>query len=174
MDLSFAKDLYFREFDDKAHLDNRLGLYVVLLSSIGGALAYLFRLSLTDDSWLHLLALGTCCMASIPYALAIIWVVKAMFDYTWEKLPSPEVLLTYRSQLVSYYKANPSVEGSDTSDFEGFLIKKLASAAETNSANNLARSARYNRASRFLVWVLILGAISGALLALDYARKLLC
>jgi hypothetical protein len=171
MDVSFFKELYFREFEIKAQQDSRAGVFVALLSAIGGVLAFLIRnawpsVLLTSNTYC-LISLVLCLIALGVYFLSIVWVLMAMVGYTYESLPSPNNILVYWHQISRYYRENPTAPGSAGEDFRDYLMHNMASAASRNTHNNLARSARYYRASLSLVWVVVISALAALLLSLN-------
>lgn len=175
MDLNLARDFYFREWDGKAQQDTRVGVYVALLSALGGALAFLVRAAWPAQTPLCRLGLTVASLSLVLYFLAIIWVLRAAIasGFTYEKLPSPENLLAYWQQLSLYYASNPTVPGSAAADFDDFLIRHFASAATRNARNNLAQSARFYVAGQLLLWVWVLGALAALALAANHVLPVL-
>jgi len=165
MDVNLARDFYLRELDGKAQQDTRIGVYLALLSALGGALAFLVRATWPAQTPLCRLGLIVAFLSLVLYFLALIWVLRAAIGFTYEKLPSPENLLAYWQQLSLYYASNPTVPGSAAADFDDFLIRRFASAATSNARNNLARSARFYVAGQLLLWVVVLGALAALALA---------
>ena len=167
MDVSLAKEFYFREFEGKAQQDTRLGVYVALLSAVGGVLIYLIRSAWSGQTNWFLGSLAFSFVSVVLYFLAIVWVLRATVGFIYEKLSSPDILLAYWQDLSLYYQENPEINGSATSDFDDFLVRHFSSAATRNASNNYARSARYYRAAQFLLWVVIFSALAGICLALN-------
>ena len=168
MDLDLARELYFRELDGKAQQDTRLGVYVALLSVIGGALAVLTKWAWPPDSTLCYVGLAFSVIAVVLYVLSVC-VLLGEVGLDWEKLPTPDELLAYRRKLDAYYESNPDDLGSASSDFDDYLLRHLASAATHNSITNLTRSATFYRAGVLLLAVVILTAISVAALGINQA-----
>lgn len=167
MNIDLAKDLYFREFDAKAELDRRIGVYVALLSAVGGVLGLLGRSAWPGRSFLSCLALIFVAVAAILFFLAIAWAFRAIIGYTYEKLPDASQLLSYWQQLNTYYKTHAQVIGNPQEDFADFLIRHCASAATRNGQNNLTRSARFYSATVLLLWVVVIAALAALCLLLD-------
>ena len=167
MDVSLAKEFYFREFEGKVQQDTRLGVYVALLSAVGGVLAYLIRNAWSGQTNWFLGSLVLSFVSVVLYFLAIVWVLRATVGVIYEKLPSPNTLLAYWQDLSLYYQENPEITGSASSDFDDFLVRHFSSAATRNANNNFIRSARYYRAALFLLWVVIFSALAGLCLFLN-------
>jgi hypothetical protein len=168
MDIGFAKELYFRELEGKVQQDTRVGIYVGILTVVAGGLAFLIRGAWPGKTIPSLISLGFSFMSVVLYFLAVIWVLRAMRGYLHKKLPPAEELLDTWKKILEYYKVNAGVEGSAAGDFEEFLIERLVSATTRNDENNLKRSAHFWVVNGFLLWIIILSAISGLCLALNY------
>ena len=173
MDVGFARDLYFREFEAKAQQDARISVHVALLSAVGGVLAFLIRSAWPGQTPWCRASLVSSFVSVVPYFLAIVWALRGTVGFTYEKLPSPDNLLAYSKGLARYYRENPGISGSASADFEDFLVRHFSSAATRNGRNNLARSARFYRAGQFLLWVVVLSAIAGLCLALNQVLPVL-
>ena len=167
MNVSLAKEFYFRELDGKVQQDTRLGVYVALLSAVGGVLAYLIRSAWTFQTNWFIGSFALSFISVVFYSLSIVWVFRATVGFTYEKIPSADILLDYWQDLSQYYRENPVVTGSASSDFENFLVRHFSNAATRNSQNNSARSAHYYLASLFLLWVVIFSALAGLCLVFN-------
>jgi hypothetical protein len=168
MKVEFVKELYFRELDGKAQQDARIGIFVAIFSAIGGILVFLVRnITWPAITTLPILSLLFCALSIILYAFGIFNVLRAMVGFRWARLPHPDILLQHYKKLINYYAENPTVAGSAGDDFEGYILRQLTLAATHNGENNIVRSARFYRASRYLVWVVIVAAFSGLCLGID-------
>lgn len=161
MDVELAKELYFKEMEAKTQLDSRLGIYAVLLSAVGGIVAFLIRTAWPVDSLLSLGGLFASFASVVIYGFALIWVFRATLGYTYERVPYSSTILNHWKSLSTYYWRNPSVVGTASQDFEEFLIEQFSLAATKNASNNMRRSARFYGAGQLLLWVIVLAAVSG-------------
>ena len=165
--MDLAKEIYFRELDDKAQLDARLGPFVAILFAVGGLVVFLVRSAWPAPSPWSVACLVLSGIAVALFSLATFHVVRAMLGFSWARLPHSETLLEHYGKLVCYYAENPTVPGSADDDFEAYLLHHLASTASRNGTNNLVRSARFYRALGYLVAVIITAALAGFCLGTD-------
>ncbi len=168
MNLDLAKEFYFRELDGKAQQDARMGVFVGLLSAVGAAIAFLVKNAWPPATSWYRVSLTLSGVSLVLYVLAVIWVLRATLGFRYEKVPSPDNLLVYWQNLLGYHGVDPSAPGKAAADFEDYLVRHFASAASRNVGDNLARSALYYGAARFLLWVIVLSALAALSLAAAY------
>lgn len=172
MDLDLAREIYFRTLDSKDQQDARLGVYVALLSVVGGALTVLVRWAWPPCTALGSVGLGVAIAAAVLYFAAVVWALRVV-GYDYKRLPSPSDMLAHREELDAFHVENPKAEGKASDEFAEDLLRQMAEAATVNSANNDARSERFYQVSVMLLIVVILAAIVAALLGLNQAWSVL-
>ncbi|GEM_PF-5986560 len=172
MNTDLAKELYFKELDDKAQQDNRLGVHVAAVSVVGGALVVLVRWAWPPATTLAWAGLVLWVAAAVVYILAVVWALRVV-RFRYEKLAVPDQLLTYSRDLDAYYSTHPEDKGAASTDFDDSLLEKLCHAATVNSNNNVIRSERFYTAAIMLLVVVILAAASTGVLGLDQVLQYL-
>ena len=105
--------------------------------------------------------------------MAVVYVLRATLGYTYESLPSADLLLRYSEDLEAYYIDNPGIDGNADADFKNYLTRNMVSAATRNWNNNLRRSARYYRASQFLAWVVVFAVLAAAAIGINEIADLI-
>lgn len=164
MDLAFAKELYYKEAEAKLNLDARLGVFAVLLSAVGGVVAFIVRSALAGGTLPTLLPLILSIAAAVIYFLAIIWVLLATIGYSYYKhVPYGDEWLKSWREFQEYHRKYPKAEGTPESDFDAAAIERFSEAAAKNGRNNSIRSERYYKAAVLLLVAIVLLAVTGLL-----------
>jgi hypothetical protein len=158
MNVSLAKELYFRELDAKVQQDQRLAPSLVLLSLIGGVIYFLIQG--LPPAVLSVQSIATT-LAVICYAAATVYVGRATVGHAYEVLPDSDALLRYYTGLAEYYCAKQDTGGTADGDFEDFLLRHLVAAATRSRYYNLRRAAHYYLANRFAAAAIALAAVAG-------------
>ncbi|HUX21732.1 MAG TPA: hypothetical protein VMW69_10875 [Spirochaetia bacterium] len=164
--------LYDDEMQEKSRMDSRVTVYIAALTVAGGVLGFLFQ-----NEWpvatdpLRIASLVSSSLSVIVFVFAGVYVVRAYVGYTHRRLPLPNEILKFRTELLTYHERTHSSETAALQDFENYLSRKLADATARNSRNNITRSTYYHRASVAIVVGLVLAAISGVLLAINTVFK---
>jgi hypothetical protein len=104
MDVELAKELYFKEMELKVQLDSRLGIYAVLLSAVGGVVAFLIRSAWPGTTLLARIGVVASIAALVVYAFALTWVLRATLGYTYERIPYPAKILEYWKSISCIFR----------------------------------------------------------------------
>lgn len=164
MDLSFAKELYYKEVEVKLHLDARIGTFGLLLSALGGVTVYLVRAALPGVTLLTLLSLILSVTAAVAFFVAVVLAFLATVGYKhYKHVPyGDEWLRTWRA-LQEYHRDHSDAVGTPAADFAATAMDRFSSAADVNGRVNSTRSERFYWATRLLLGGIILLAVAGVL-----------
>jgi hypothetical protein len=161
MDLEFARTLYFREMDRRAHLDGAPTSRVAILGIIGGVFTYYSeRLRFAGDpmKWFFIVCVAGAVLFS---TLSIVWIIRSYFGYRWAYLPLPDELSAHYQSLVARCAEN-GFETADPDDlFKRHLQQRLIEASAQNTSSNHQRSELLYRGSFFLSVAVVFALLAG-------------
>ncbi|HEV7768840.1 MAG TPA: hypothetical protein VGQ76_27855, partial [Thermoanaerobaculia bacterium] len=150
MDLEFARTLYFREVDRRAHLDSAPTSRVAILGIVGGVFTYYSeRLRFAGDpmTWFFIVCVAGAVFFSV---LSIVWIIRSYFGYRWQYLPLPDELSAHFQSLMARHEEDRFESADPDELFERDLRHRLIQAATRNTLSNNQRSELLHRGSLFL------------------------
>lgn len=168
MDLEFVKENYYREWEAKAELDSRVGIFVGLLSVLGGGLFFLTKEAWPpNSSWLIRTSLGLSMIGFTFFVLGLYQLLASVIGYTYKRIPWMSQLMEYVENLETYYAKYPEVRGTVQTSFQDYIFDHFVKAATVNAGHNAERGERFYRTSQYLVGSVVCALLSATSLGVD-------
>jgi hypothetical protein len=159
MNSQLYQEHYQEEWRRRAEIEATYNLPVTVFTVLGGAI-YLMIRGQSDDHLSGVLASVSLVGAAVFYVAALRYLVRSMYGYTYQRIPTARQLGSYYDELVKFHEAAGRTERDAHVDFESYLNDRYAEATEVNSRNNISKSEFLHRGNQWLI-----GTLSAVILA---------
>lgn len=159
--LDFYKEMYYFELQRKDNLNSSLGLPIgIVILLAGGVLYYIQNLPvLFLDVW-TVVFFATFILGGICLAVAIVFLVLALWNHEYSYLPTPSEIEAYRKALIQYYKQNPDMPAGMDEDFHNFLYEQFCMHVEKNTGSNDSKSGHLHVGLGWVIGAIVFLAVS--------------
>lgn len=133
---SLYEQLYYRELELRDRIDSRVPTVLVIVLALAGWIAYVVD-GLLSIPWSTMggIALAIQLFGIIELVVAVVYLVKAWYGYTYWRLPLTERLEQHRQELNNYYGQKSSVPDVST-EFEKDIKLYFIECSGKNAAAN--------------------------------------
>lgn len=161
MQLELAKELYEFEWRLRDNVTSWLQVPMTALIVLAAAIAFLYQHAAFQSGAMTTVFRGTIAAAAVLWAYATFCVARSFFGYDYEKVPNLSRLCEYFAILEAHFAAHPSSRTNAESEFDKYLVRRMAEAIDRNSLNNIRKAHWLNRSSQGAVLTLIAVAVTG-------------
>jgi hypothetical protein len=166
MPLQLYKELYAEEAQRREQLQTSAGTPISIVTVLGGGLLLMGKTFESSHPVLYVpfwMAFGIAagCLAGAVYCI-----VRSVNGYVYQRIPYATQLARHQMNLRDLGASTGKLESAQLA-FEEYLLRKYATAAESNAVINENRGEWLNRANRSLVYALCTTAIAGIPVAIQ-------
>ncbi len=163
----FNKEHYFFEVNRRHQLTANLAIPIGILTILGGALLVVATAIKTPLGILDIAQLVLLASAAITMSIAIYFLVRSYFNYSYSYIATPKELKDYMDSLIVYYEQNGGNKKDAESELEDYVNSEYAKHTHKNTENNDIKSHYIHRANGYLIASLVLVILAG----LPYVAK---
>lgn len=163
MNKELAENLYYKEEERKAELLNLLNFVLAILGLALGLFAFYVNSALSSVSpadqttsiciWCYRAFIAFLVADFVCIATAVVFVIRAFHNHTYQYLPSPGILKQYYDGLLSHYQGTQASNADQLAiaEFDDYLLGQFVAAAERNDGLNQRRKKFIHLATRFCI-----------------------
>lgn len=160
LNLSLHKELYFSEWERKEKLASSANLPVALLTVLAGGVVFLIQTFPYAGNLAMVLFVVLAGSSAASQMAGIYFLVRSLYGYWYEQIPSPEKLQAYFVELKQYHESLGNTAEQAQQDFDEYLQARLAEATAANRANNTRTAGALHKATGSIVFALIFAGLS--------------
>ncbi len=157
MDLhEFYKEHYFYEAERRHKMTSALNIPIAIITALAGASMVIAQDVKVPFRFIELCQIGLLFTSVIAISLAIYYLIRSYFNYSYGYIATTEQLRQYYHKLSDYYQGtNTQSNQSAKTDFEEFVNCEYAKYAHQNALNNDQKAYFIHRANGFIIIALI-------------------
>lgn len=151
MNSRLYQEHYREEWQRRTEIESTYNLPVTVFTVLGGAIFLLARGHRFNSEPVSLAFFGLIAAAALFYVMAVANLVRSMYGYTYERIPTSKQLGDHYDALVRFHVNAGRTERDAHKDFESYVNARYAQATDVNTWNNVSKSEFLHQSNRWLI-----------------------